>query len=80
MNENLKKLLPYVTSARVWAATILHAATGGALASISAHLTSPTDFDWSASGLLHLKKIAIGGAVIAVLHAFMRPPRPGGQG
>jgi hypothetical protein len=76
----LKVLLPYLTSARVWARTVLHAATGGAIASLSAHFASPTDFDWSAAGLLHLKKVAIGGAVIALLHAFMKPPKPGETG
>lgn len=62
-------------SAQVVAKTACHAVIAGTASAVGAHFTSPTSFDWTPAGIAAMKKIALGGAVLAIVHLFMDIPK-----
>lgn len=68
--------IAHLTSARVMGRVALQSVVAGSASALCAHIGDPQAFDWSPAGVLNLKRVAIGGALLAVVHLFMAPPKP----
>lgn len=75
--ETFKKTaVAHLTSGRVMGRVALQSIVAGSASALCAHIGDPQAFDWSPAGVLNLKRVAIGGALLAVVHLFMAPPKP----
>jgi hypothetical protein len=61
---------------KVWLHSIISAAIGGAVSAVSAVLVAPHDFNFSHAGFLSIEKVALSGAIIAVLAVLKQSPLP----
>lgn len=59
-----------------WLHSLFAAAIGGAATALSGVLTMPETFNFSHDGLVHIGKIAAGGAIIPVLTLLKQSPLP----